>query len=89
MLWELYEPFVIWGTFTKIGLVSMFGLIAFDQISQRKLAREAELLVGLTFVIAAMSYGFGWAAFFAGLMVFYMVVQRQRPAWLPGSSGQE
>ena len=77
LLWDTFDPGQIWYRFAIIGLISMVGLIAFDQITQRSPAKaEPYLLMGLTFVIALASYGPVWGVAFVGLMGGWLVLDR-------------
>ena len=86
MLFETYDPSFVWTHFALIGVVSMFGLIAFDLITRAKTRFETPLLVILTWTISWYTYGIQWAFIFAGGMVLYACVN----AWgLPQGQGEE
>jgi dipeptide/tripeptide permease len=86
ILWDLYDPQLIWFRFAAIGIVSMIGLIVFDQIARRDLKAEPFLQMGLTFVVALVSYGPVWGAVFVGLMGLWLLIDQQAPQLLPGGS---
>lgn len=69
LLWDQYAPWQIWITFAYIGLSSLIGLIAYDQISRRNLPHEALWLVGLTVATCAYAYGPVWSIGFGALML--------------------
>ena len=83
LLWVTYSPQQIWPYFATIGLVSMFGLIAFDQITRRNLAWEPYALLVLTFTVAFYSYGLFYAVLFTIPMIAYMGLQIAAPGLLP------
>ena len=86
MLWDLYDPQLIWFRFAVIGLVSMVGLIVFDQIARRDLKSEPFLQMALTFVVALVSYGPVWGGVFVGLMALWLVLDKRAPQLLPSGS---
>jgi dipeptide/tripeptide permease len=83
LLWDTYSPEQIWPYFATIGLVSMIGLILFDQITRRSLRFETAWLAGLTVVVAGYSYGLGYAIAFVLPMLVYMAISIFAPAALP------
>jgi len=86
MLWDLYDPQLIWFRFAAIGIVSMVGLMVFDQIARRDLKAEPFLQMALTFVVALVSYGPVWGAVFVGLMALWLVLDKNAPQLLPSGS---
>jgi hypothetical protein len=66
LLWQTYNPGEIWWWFAIVGLVSMFGLIVFDQITRRASENEPTQLVALTMAVAGVTYGMGWTLGFGG-----------------------
>ena len=89
LLYNTYSPQQIWPYFATIGLVSMFGLVLFDQITRRNLSFEPLALLVLTFSVAFYSYGFFYAGLFTVPMVIYMGVQATAPGWLPKGQGSD
>jgi len=83
LLWTTYSPQQIWPYFASIGLVSMFGLIAFDQITRRSLPSEPWLLATLSAIVAGASYGPLYAVVFVTPILFYMALQAFAPQALP------
>lgn len=83
LLYNTYSPQQIWPYFASIGLVSMFGLILFDQVTRRDLAFEPFVLLALTFAVAFYSYGLFYAVLFTVPMVFYIILHHAAPGWLP------
>ena len=83
LLYNHYEPNWIWAWFALIGLTSMLGLIAFDQIQRRKAPWEDGALIALAGTVAALSYGPTWAALFVGAMLLYLAIGKVAPSWLP------
>ena len=83
-LMETYAPSQVWTTFAMVGLLSMVGLVLYDQITRRNLVYETALLVPLTFVVARLTYD-SWypATFFVLLMLVYVVIERVLPDILP------
>lgn len=86
LLWDLYDPQTIWFRFAAIGIVSMIGLIAFDQIARRDLKAEPFLQMALTFVVALVSYGPMWGGVFVALMGLWLLLDKQAPHLLPSAS---
>ena len=67
----------------------MIGLGLFDRVTQTNLAdREPYVLIVLTAAIAFVTYGWGWALLFAGLMTLYQVLSSQAPQLLPQGTGE-
>jgi dipeptide/tripeptide permease len=60
LLWTTYAPGWVWLWFAVVGLISMVGLIVFDQITRRAPRQEAAMLIVLTMVVSAATYGVGW-----------------------------
>ena len=63
LLYATYAPQHVWTWFTVIGVVSMVGLIAFDQITRRQVTWEEEGLIGVTALVTGLCYGWmigGW-----------------------------
>ena len=88
LLWDTYAPQEIWFTFAWIGVVSMVGLIAFDLITRRAPPHsESWLLIGLTGLIASVSYGIWWSMAFMGAMAAWLAVRAYAPQWLPTAEG--
>ena len=83
MLFETYDPTVVWTHFTILGLVSMGGLIVFDRITRLGLSFEPYVLMVVVFGVTFYTYGWGWAALFTGLIVFHVVIQKVKPQWVP------
>ena len=79
LLWATYSPGDLWIWFAQIGVISMVGLLIFDQITRRSLKQEAWALVALVGVLSALTYGLQWAALFSGMMVLYMFVEAKFP----------
>jgi dipeptide/tripeptide permease len=77
LLYNFYDPSAIWAHFALLGVVSMVGLMGFDLITRMKHRDEPFMLIVLTFLISAYTYGFGWAAVFSGAMCFFVM----REAW--------
>jgi hypothetical protein len=71
LLWRTYEPGQVWIWFAIVGLISMIGLIVFDQITRRAPKNETALLMALTMGIAAVTYGVGWSIGFGGSALLY------------------
>ena len=88
LLYTTYSPQQIWPYFASIGLVSMFGLIVFDQLTRRNLAFEPQALLALTFLVALFSYGLFYATLFTVPMVIYLVLQKAAPQWLPDGQAE-
>ena len=88
LLWDAYSPQHIWTHFATIGLVSMVGLLVYDQITRRNLAAEAPLLIGLTALVSFYSYGWTWTVGFVAFMGGYLVIERPQPHWLPQGQGE-
>ena len=86
ILWDAYDPQMIWFRFAVIGIVSMIGLIAFDQLAKRGPSSEAYLQMALTFVVALVSYGPVWGLVFVGLMGLWLVIDKNKPEWLPDAA---
>jgi len=82
LLYATYQPNDIWFHFASIGVVSMVGLIAYDQITRRNLAIEAWILVALTALLAGWTYGLLWAAIFSGMMLMWMAIHKLNPNYV-------
>jgi MFS family permease len=98
LLWQTYDPGQVWIWFAVVGLISMIGLVLFDQITRRAPRNEEALLIALTMGISALTYGVGWSIGFGGSallygvlwalafgspMVLYLVLRRWAPMALP------
>lgn len=59
LLYTTYSPQHVWTWFTVVGIVSMVGLLAFDQVTRRKLAWEEDALIGITAVTTFICYDLG------------------------------
>lgn len=88
LLFTTYSPQQIWPYFASVGLVSMFGLILFDQITRRNLAFEPLALLALTFGVAYYSYGLFYAGLFTLPMAVYIILQHAAPGLLPKGQGE-
>ena len=82
MLWDLYEPFFVWGHFAQIGVAAMIALLVFDQITRRDLEQEGVLLLALTVAVASWRYSPYWGLFFGGLIALHEALGRHWPAAL-------
>ncbi len=80
LLWNTYSPGGIWTWFTVVGLVSMVGLVLFDQITQRAGEWEEVLLIVLTGSVMAICYDPWIGAAAAGVMAARRLVG-SRWAW--------
>lgn len=83
LLWQTYEPQQIWPFFASIGLVSLIGLVVFDQVTKRDLKAEPWVLAGLTFAVATYSYGAFYGLLFTGPLVLYVILESVAPQVLP------
>lgn len=88
MLFETYDPTVAWTHFAIIGLTSMAGLIAFDVLTRFKVKAEPFILMAFVFTLATFTYGVVSGGVFAGLMLFYVVIETVKPDWLPQGQGE-
>jgi MFS family permease len=64
LLWRTYQPGEVWWWFAIVGVISMVGLVVFDQITRRAAPNEATQLVLLTMAVSALTYGVGWSIAF-------------------------
>ncbi len=64
LLYDTYSPQSIWTWFTVIGVVSMVGLIAFDQITRRAKKWEEDALIVATALVTGICYGPAIGAWF-------------------------
>ena len=89
LLWDTYSPQSIWFTFAVIGIISMFGLIAFDLTTRYANDRqEPWLLMALTGVISLLTYGPWWASAFVVGMALWLGLRAYAPGALPGGSDE-
>jgi len=86
ILWDAYDPQLIWFRFAVIGIVSMVGLIVFDQLARRGPKNEALFQMALTFVVALVSYGPVWGGVFVALMALWIAIDKNKPEWLPDAA---
>lgn len=86
VLWDAYQPQRIWLFLAMIGLTSMAGVIAFDQITRRNFPLEPWVLIGLTAAVSGFSYGWPWGLGFSLAMVGFLALQRFAPQLLPGQA---
>ncbi len=89
MLYDTYDPTVVWTHFAIIGLVSMGGLIAFDQITRLRHKFEPLVLAVIVFGLSLFTYGLQWALVFTGMMFLYMIIEKVKPEWLPTGQGED
>lgn len=69
LLYTTYEPQHVWTWFTVIGIVSMLGLVAFDQITRRDVSWEEEALIVVTGLVTGICYGWPIGLWFFGHML--------------------
>jgi hypothetical protein len=69
LLYTTYEPQHVWVWFTVIGVVSMLGLLAFDQITRRNVSWEEEALIVVTGLVTGICYGWPIGLWFFGHML--------------------
>ena len=65
LLYDTYSPQFVWEWFTVVGVVSMFGLLAFDQVTRRNAKWEEDALIAITAVTCGICYNVligGWFA---------------------------
>lgn len=82
LLYETYSPQSIWTWFTVIGVVSMLGLVGFDQITRRNAAWEEKALTVVTALVTGICYGAPIGAWFLVHMGLRMVVGSRKVALL-------
>lgn len=88
LLMATYDPSFIWTHFALIGLVSMVGLILFDQITKAQSRWEPGMLMVLTLLVSFYTYGLLAALFFTVLMGLYVLLDVFLPQVLPqGQAG--
>lgn len=89
-LFAHYEPSFVWGHFAMFGVMSMIGLILFDQISRRSLPwfTEAFCIVAVTFGVSGATYGWNIGGYFAMGILIYMFYRKTAPQLIPGDSAQ-
>jgi len=83
LLWATYNPGSVWVFFAGVGVLSMFGLLIYDQITKRNLPSESFILLGLTGAIAFLTYGWFWALVFVGLIGGYIAIEKFAPQVIP------
>jgi proton-dependent oligopeptide transporter, POT family len=84
MLYNHYDPSFVWTHFAIIGLVSMLGLIIFDQVTRRTEPKvETPILIVLTGAISYYTYGLVPALVFVGGILLYLGLQKWAPQTLP------
>ncbi len=69
LLYNTYEPQHVWTWFTVIGIVSMVGLLAFDQITRKDASWEEDALIVVTGLVTGICYGPLIGAWFFGHML--------------------
>ena len=83
MLWTAYHPGSVWEFFALVGVISMVGLIIYDQITQRDFEAESYLLLALTAAITFATYGWFWTIVFSSLIIGYIVIEKFAPGLIP------
>ncbi|MCO4762395.1 MAG: MFS transporter [Myxococcales bacterium] len=85
LLWETYQPQRIWSHFAIIGLISMGGLILFDIVTRKNLAKDREwaVLLGLTILTSSLCYSWVHGLIFGGLMCIWILLKINAPKTLP------
>jgi predicted MFS family arabinose efflux permease len=89
--WQDQSPATVWWTFAMIGLVSMVGMIIFDQITRRQHPHEEWLLIGLVGVVTLACYGPAYSLVFPALMLVRKAAEvalgpvSAQDAWRPGT----
>ncbi len=79
LLWATYDPTHIWRYFALIGVVSMVGLIVYDQLTRRDIAREGSGIVALTAVVTGVCYGWQVGLGFLALGALGLFLHGERP----------
>jgi dipeptide/tripeptide permease len=82
LLHQTWQPQQIWWWFTAIGLVSMAGLVAFDQITRRAGPREAWALTAVTALVTGICYGWPIGLWFGAHMALRELIGGPRVARL-------
>lgn len=82
LLYTTYEPQHVWTWFTVIGLVSMVGLIAFDQITRKAASWEEDALIVVTGLVTGICYGWPIGLWFFGHMALRRFVGSRPVAYL-------
>lgn len=82
VLWAAYHPQNVWVTFATVGLVSMVGLIALDQVMTRRPRGEPIYLIAIATAVSLLSYGAGWTLALVGPIAIYALLERFAPAAL-------
>ena len=73
LLYATYSPQHVWTWFTVIGIVSMLGLVGFDQITRKNASWEEDALIGTTALVTGICYGWPvglWFGLHMGLRRF-------------------
>lgn len=63
LLYQTYDPSFVWEWFTVVGVVSMLGLLAFDQVTKREVDWEENALIVITGLTCGICYDWmigGW-----------------------------
>ena len=84
VLWEAYAPADIWYWFATIGLVSMLGLLVFDQVTRRETTQSFEdgALILLTGLVTGFCYGVGVGVVLAGHLIAQKLLGARTVAWI-------
>jgi dipeptide/tripeptide permease len=76
ILWTHGAPATVWWVFARIGLVSMLGMVAFDQLTRRNRPDEELWMMGLVGVVATVCYGLPYGPIFPAMMLGRWLVAR-------------
>ena len=72
LLYDTYSPQFVWEWFTVVGVVSMLGLIAFDQVTRRNAKWEETALI----VITGLTCGICYNPWIGGWFAVHMVARK-------------
>jgi dipeptide/tripeptide permease len=87
-LFAEYDPSFVWAHFAMFGVMSMIGLILFDQITRRSLSwfTEAFCVLAVTFGVSGATYGWHVGVYFAVGMSLYMFYRKTANHLIPGGT---
>lgn len=84
LLYDTYSPQHVWTWFTVVGVVSMVGLFAFDQITRKEAEWEESALIAVTTLTTGICYGVWVGLWFGVHMLLRKVFGSRKIAVLIG-----
>ena len=83
LLWQTYDPTVMWGVFAMIGVSSMIGLFVYAAMVKRLSPKQDWVFAALALGYTALIYDWRVVLGFASGMGVYVAIRKFKPEWIP------